>query len=98
MNDNQTLVTISEYYQYGFETVVATSTQHGRGLDDLEYELTKRIVPTQTQLPTRIPLALVGKPNTGKSTLMNTLCKKDVSRVSDVPGTTLDYLMHDFGR
>jgi GTP-binding protein len=38
-----------------------------------------------------IPLAIIGKPNAGKSTLLNTLLGEDRALVSDIPGTTLDY-------
>lgn len=37
-----------------------------------------------------VPVAIVGKPNTGKSTLLNTLLKEDRAIVSDIPGTTRD--------
>ncbi len=42
-----------------------------------------------------IDIAIVGKPNSGKSTLMNYLAKSIVSHVSEKPGTTLDYLTTD---
>lgn len=42
-----------------------------------------------------VQIAIVGKPNSGKSTLMNYLAKKVVSHVSERPGTTLDYIMTD---
>jgi len=42
-----------------------------------------------------IPLAIVGKPNAGKSTFLNTLLDKQFAQVSDIPGTTLDYNVAD---
>ncbi|MEI7478418.1 MAG: GTP-binding protein [bacterium] len=42
-----------------------------------------------------IPIAIAGKPNAGKSTLMNTIANQIVSHVSEKPGTTLDYLVTD---
>jgi len=46
----------------------------------------------------RVPLAIVGKPNAGKSTLLNQLLGEDRALVSDVPWTTLDYNVWDFDR
>lgn len=42
------------------------------------------------------PLAIVGKPNAGKSTLLNTLLGENLSKVSPVPGTTRDYISASF--
>lgn len=46
--------------------------------------------------PNSIPLAIIGKPNAGKSTLLNTLLDEDRALVSDIPGTTLDYNIGQF--
>jgi GTP-binding protein len=43
-----------------------------------------------------IRIALLGKPNAGKSTLLNTLCHEPLASVSEIPGTTLDYLTGHF--
>lgn len=42
-----------------------------------------------------IPIAILGRPNVGKSTFINTIAKTELSKVSDIPGTTLDYIIHD---
>ena len=42
-----------------------------------------------------VNLVLTGKPNAGKSSLINALCKKDVSIVTDIPGTTRDVVRED---
>lgn len=44
----------------------------------------------------RIHMAIIGKPNAGKSTLLNTLMKKTVSKVEKIPGTTRDYIIGEF--
>ncbi|MEI6773696.1 MAG: GTPase [bacterium] len=44
----------------------------------------------------RIHMAIIGKPNAGKSTLLNTLMKKTVSKVESIPGTTRDYIIGEF--
>lgn len=40
----------------------------------------------------KIPIAIIGRPNVGKSTLLNTITQTELSKVSDIPGTTLDYI------
>ncbi|MDR3168538.1 MAG: GTP-binding protein [Candidatus Peribacteria bacterium] len=50
------------------------------------------LIPTQD----RIGLAIVGKPNAGKSTLLNTLVGKPLAKVQDIAGTTRDYLVGEF--
>lgn len=79
----------------GIENVVEVSAAHRRGLDTLkewcQRELGKEEeeeLSEEVQKP--IQLALIGRPNAGKSTLMNKLCRKRVSRVSPTPHTTRD--------
>ena len=40
----------------------------------------------------KIPIAIIGRPNVGKSTFLNKVSHKELSKVSDIPGTTLDYI------
>lgn len=40
----------------------------------------------------KIPIAIIGRPNVGKSTFINRISKKQLSKVSEIPGTTLDYI------
>jgi len=44
----------------------------------------------------RIHMAIIGKPNAGKSTLLNAFMKKTVSKVENIPGTTRDYIVGEF--
>jgi len=44
----------------------------------------------------RIHMAIIGKPNAGKSTLLNAFMKKTVSKVESIPGTTRDYIVGEF--
>ncbi|MDR2027906.1 MAG: ribosome biogenesis GTPase Der [Treponema sp.] len=79
---------------YGFEKVHMISAEHGDNLGDLEADIVARLdfsgvtVDDAEKRPIRI--ALVGKPNTGKSTLSNRLTASAASIVSPVPGTTRD--------
>jgi len=85
---------------YGFEKIFMISAEHGDNVGDLEQEIVSRLdfsaveEAAQEQQPIRI--ALLGKPNTGKSTLSNRLTSSNASIVSDIPGTTRDVVEGSF--
>jgi GTP-binding protein len=85
---------------YGFEELVMISAEHGDRIAELESAIVKRLDFSRTELalPTEeiIALALLGKPNTGKSTLSNRLTASAASIVSPVPGTTRDVVEGSF--
>ncbi len=96
---------IWEYYAYGFPTVLGVSSTHGLGIGELEEALLERIdfdafAPTEDEHEETenriIRVAVMGKPNTGKSTLTNRLTGEESSIVSDIPGTTRDVVIGDF--
>ncbi|HUX37884.1 MAG TPA: ribosome biogenesis GTPase Der [Rectinemataceae bacterium] len=74
--------------------MIFISAEHGRNIDELEeaiisrLDFTKIVAVDVERAPIR--LAILGKPNTGKSTLLNRLLGEDKSIVSDMPGTTRD--------
>jgi GTP-binding protein len=84
-----------EFSRLGFAGVFPVSAAHRRGLGELR-EAVGRDWPVETQAdeterparPTR--LAIVGRPNVGKSSLINALVSEPRAIVSDVPGTTRD--------
>jgi GTP-binding protein len=82
---------------FGFDTVLMISAEHGDNIGELEQEIIKRLDFSKVEeareedlkkAPIRI--ALLGKPNTGKSTLSNRLTSTNASIVTDIPGTTRD--------
>jgi GTP-binding protein len=83
----------AEFHGLGFETLVCVSAEHKRGLADLELEIAARLAPPR---PARRPagdavaLAVVGRPNVGKSSLVNRLAGESHALVSEEPGTTRD--------
>lgn len=83
---------IYELFALGFKTVIGVSSAHGRNIGELLDELMPFLaVPCGSAEPLReIRLAIVGRPNVGKSTLLNTLAKSERALVSDIPGTTRD--------
>ena len=82
-----------EFYQLGFEPVVEMAAEHGEGVGDLLDEIIERIPEKpegELEAPEEIAVAIVGRPNVGKSSLLNRLLKEERSIVSDMPGTTRD--------
>ncbi len=84
-------------FRYGFSKVFPISAEHGKGIRELEEHFEKCIDFSKfaVEVPPRdtaIRIAVMGKPNTGKSTLVNRLIGKEVSITSDIPGTTRDVI------
>ena len=81
-------------FKYIYDKEFYVSGYHKIGTDELlehliKYSGTKRHHDNDLKLS----ISIIGKPNSGKSTLFNSLLKKDRSIVSDIPGTTRDSLM-----
>ena len=84
-----------EFYQLGFEPVVEIAAEHGEGIGDLLDEIVRRLPARRekdasAEIPEEIAVAIVGRPNVGKSSLLNRLLREERSIVSDTPGTTRD--------
>src|SRR6185295_3783757 len=84
-----------EFYGLGFERLVPLSAEHGHGLGALSETLAPLLpdAPEEPQAPAPeepIRLAVVGRPNVGKSTLINALLKQKRLVATAQPGTTRD--------
>jgi GTP-binding protein len=84
-----------EFYRVGFEPVVEIAAEHGQGIGDLLDEVVRRLPERRAGdqaavAPEETKVAIVGRPNVGKSSLLNRLLKEERSIVSDQPGTTRD--------
>jgi GTP-binding protein len=82
----------AEFARLGFESMHTVSAEHGQGVGDLlDAALAglPRAEPTDAAPPPP-RLALVGRPNVGKSSLLNRLLGQERAVVSEVPGTTRD--------
>lgn len=82
-----------EFHRLGATALVPTSAAHNRGIDALLGEVVARLPetaapPSGTEGLTRV--ALVGRPNVGKSSLLNRLAGGELALVSEEPGTTRD--------
>ena len=82
---------IDDYKKLGIKQIFGTSTTQYRGFDDLLDDLNKEIPKAKAKYnPDLIKLAIIGRPNVGKSQLFNTLLKKQQAVVSSRAGTTRD--------
>ena len=94
---------IAEFVRYGISEVHATSSAHRQGIDTLiDRVLNKLPEEGATEEldndPNRIRVAFIGRPNVGKSTLVNRLLGEERMIASDVPGTTRDSVAIDMER
>lgn len=91
-----------EFYQFGFEPVLEISAEHGRGIGDLLDGIVSRlpgrsgavaggdVADSGRESDDETAIAIVGRPNVGKSSLVNRLLREERMLVHDRPGTTRD--------
>jgi GTP-binding protein len=84
----------AEFHALGIGEVVPVSAEHRRGIVDLELAIVARLPgPSEAGVEPRDPavgVAIVGRPNVGKSSLVNRLAGEERAIVSEEPGTTRD--------
>ncbi len=97
----------AEFFELGLGDPLPVSSAHGDGVGELiEAALEPLAMPPDEQIddaagdgpPRRLKLAIVGRPNVGKSTLVNTLLGEERVIAFDMPGTTRDSIHIDFER
>jgi GTP-binding protein len=82
-----------EFYRFGFEEVFPVSAEQGNGVADLLDALVEDFAPIDYEeeaAPRELRLAIVGRPNVGKSSLLNRLLGEERVIVSPIAGTTRD--------
>lgn len=105
--ESQTSLALADYYSLGFENIIGISAKNARNLEELQnliHKITLKIsrkkrtdwIKEIKQSVTWTPLAILGRPNVGKSTLLNTFVGKELSKVENVSGTTRDYVIGSF--
>ena len=89
-----------DFYELGFEPVMEISAEHGQGIGDLLDEVIEAAAGRKTEEEkAEAPeprIAIVGRPNVGKSSLVNRILREERMLVSDVAGTTRDAVDADF--
>ena len=81
---------IYNFYELGFETVLPISASHNLGFDKLLEEITKDYPENEEEQDERLKFCFIGRPNVGKSSLINALLNEERVIVSSEAGTTRD--------
>jgi len=80
-----------EFYRLGFEKQILVSAEHAMGIGELHEAIAELLPPAIAPEESEAPhLAIVGRPNVGKSSLLNRILGKNRALVSPEPGTTRD--------
>ena len=93
--DNQKMGSLlSDFYRLGVDTIFPISAIHGTGIEDLMENVAQHLTSGVhvKEDAERIRLTIIGRPNVGKSSLLNKILRKERSLVSEEPGTTRDCL------
>ena len=91
--DNDRLATeAAEFFALGLDEPLVVSAYHGRGVSELLDRIISLLPPAPPLIaePEVMKLAIVGRPNVGKSMLLNALLGEERAIVNDIPGTTRD--------
>ncbi len=82
-----------EFYELGFDRVFPVSALHGTNTGDFLDEVTRLLPDHQDDIPVNeqcVKVSVIGRPNVGKSSLVNAILEEERVIVSDIPGTTRD--------
>jgi GTP-binding protein len=86
---------VSDFYELGFERLMPLSAEHGEGIDEL-FDIIGDLLPDESIEDVSddeygpIRIAIIGRPNVGKSSLLNRLAAEERAVVSPISGTTRD--------
>lgn len=98
-DNNKMALEIADFYSSGFGAIFAISAINGSGTGELLDEIVKSFEP-ETEMPETdfARVAIVGRPNAGKSSILNTLTGEERSIVTPVAGTTRDSIFTDYNK
>ncbi len=84
-------INLYDFYNLGIEQLYSLSAEHGYGVSDFLDDLTAILPESEPQeADDAVSIAVVGRPNVGKSSLINKILGEERLLVSDIPGTTRD--------
>ncbi|MGB7594621.1 MAG: ribosome biogenesis GTPase Der [Erysipelotrichaceae bacterium] len=97
IDDIAMAVNAYEFYALGFETVIPVSGAHGIGIGDVLDEVIRQFpLKKLNEYEGRIKFAIIGRPNVGKSSLVNAILNQERVIVSEIEGTTRDAIDSPF--
>jgi GTP-binding protein len=94
---------VPEFYELGYERVMPISAEHGRGIDEV-IDAIGEIVPAEepaeeeNEADEPVRICIIGRPNVGKSSLLNKLLQQERAVVSPIAGTTRDAIDEEIER
>src|SRR5467141_2546236 len=87
----------ADFASLGFDNAVSISAEHGRGISELLDAISALLPATASEIENResrienpLSVAIIGRPNVGKSSLINSIIRSERAIVSELPGTTRD--------
>ena len=87
----------TDFASLGFDNAVSISAAHGRGISELLDAISALLPATTSEIENResrienpLSIAIIGRPNVGKSSLINSITRSERAIVSELPGTTRD--------
>jgi GTPase len=87
----------TDFASLGFDNAVSISAEHGHGISELLDAIsallpatTSEIENRESRIENRLSIAIIGRPNVGKSSLINSIMRTERAIVSELPGTTRD--------
>ena len=84
---------VNDFYELGYERLIPISAEHGRGIDEVVDAIGEVVSLSEEEAPRAeepVPIAIIGRPNVGKSSLLNRLLNEERAVVSPISGTTRD--------
>ncbi len=99
IDNNQMISNASEFYALGLGEPIPTSGEHGIGIGDILDKIVKHLPNEKEEdFGEAITFSIIGRPNVGKSSLVNALLRKERVIVSNIVGTTRDSIDTFFNR
>ena len=90
VDSDRSMKMVPEFYELGLGRPWPVSAMHGHGSGDLLDQVVAVLPEAAPDVWSGLSMAVVGRPNVGKSSIVNRLCRSERNIVTDVPGTTRD--------